>query len=618
MTSRARAVGRFHTARLRVRKSALEKVFSTKKMEYVWGKYVRDGLRKQEILDLHDYLDFHSDRSAIFLSLNNQINEGLYAPQKSLPVRIEKKNGVTRALVVPSPEDAVVLQCLVEAIYPHAKAKQPSENSFFSRSHGFAGPALQFHTDYIWFRRWRTFSKIRLEMVSTHQFICVTDIANYFDNIDYRHLRNVITTLDAFDEVILDILFLILDTISWRPDYLPSPGKSLPQVNFDAPRLLSHIFLFEIDEFLRSRTNDSFVRWVDDITVAVSSRSDGKEILRDLDELLMTRGLRLNSGKTAILSASEAAKFFWASENKYLDAQKNRIDESKTPKRTIAAVSRLLRSRFDSLYLDRGNRHGQKDKILKRYLSLFTQMKDSHILQYSKNILEQEPGLRDGLWRYFLAIGPNAQVLRMVRDYLLGGHALDDASIFHAVKMLISWSVAPNSRLHRNLQLLGIKLGADQYVNRSPLFFLASLWLLGKYGRRSHIYSLVEYHSDLWKTSSFLSRQVASIIPKFRDHSMEMPIRDLIERHKQPAANSVLKNLDNIRGAGPGVPKALRLYVLNGNNKGGYSLPRFLICLHVLLATGIPVAVRVTLRDDIIRMNTDPIYNFVLNSLKFT
>jgi hypothetical protein len=85
-------------------------------MQNVWQLYVRNGMRKQEVLDLHDYLDFHRNRKGIFEALETSIADGFYAPSRSFPVRIEKKHGVTRTLVIPTPEDAVVLQCLVEAM----------------------------------------------------------------------------------------------------------------------------------------------------------------------------------------------------------------------------------------------------------------------------------------------------------------------------------------------------------------------------------------------------------------------------------------------------------------------------------------------------------------------
>jgi hypothetical protein len=199
-------------------------------MEKVWKNYVRAGFREQDVLDLHDYNDFHWGRATLFENLHAEISSGRYFPGKSTPVRVEKRHGVTRTLVLPTPEDAVVLQCIVESILPLVLPKQPSKNSFFSRSHGFSLPEIKFHKDYIWFKRWVEFTKIRVKVASTHKYVLITDIANYFDNIDYRHLRNMLSTFGGIEEVTQDILFSVLDAISWRPDYLPSPGRSLPQV----------------------------------------------------------------------------------------------------------------------------------------------------------------------------------------------------------------------------------------------------------------------------------------------------------------------------------------------------------------------------------------------------
>ena len=202
----------------------MEKTFAVAAMETVWKNYVRPGLRGQEILDLHDYNDFHWGRRQLFQNRYSDICAGRYAPLPSTPVRVEKKHGVSRTLVLPAPHDWVVLQCIVESPLPTALKKQPSHNAFFSRSHGFSKPEFWFEKDYIWFKRWAVFSKTWVEIISTHTHICTTDIANYFDNIDYLHLRNMISVLDDVDEVTLDILFKVLDQISWRPDYLPPPG----------------------------------------------------------------------------------------------------------------------------------------------------------------------------------------------------------------------------------------------------------------------------------------------------------------------------------------------------------------------------------------------------------
>ena len=63
-------------------------------------------------------------------------------------------------------------------------------------------------------------------------------LANYFDTIPLHSLRNVIAAASKISEHVLDLLFFVLETLIWRPYYIPNSGVGLPQLNFDAPRLL--------------------------------------------------------------------------------------------------------------------------------------------------------------------------------------------------------------------------------------------------------------------------------------------------------------------------------------------------------------------------------------------
>ncbi len=604
----------FHTRRLSGRREEIERVFSIGVMERVWSKYIRAGLREQEIPDLHDYNDFHWDRKALFARLHNALSSGSYAPQKSTPVRVEKRYGVTRTLVLPAVEDCVVLQCIVEDMIPSALRKQPSRNSFFSRSHGFSSaPKFQFEKDYIWFRQWRKFSNVRLEFVSTHAYICVTDIANYFDNIDYSHLRNIVSTLHSAEEVTLDILFSVLDKVSWRPDYLPSPERSLPQVNFDAPRLLSHIYLYEVDAFLKSATGDRFVRWVDDMTMTTTSVAAGKALLRDLDQLLLTRGLRLNSGKTQILSAAQARRFFHEAENAFLDGVKDRLARYSIGSKRRLNLLMAVRHRFDQFR--KLPPYGQAEKILRRYLTHFTSLQDDYAVKFAVLALPTEPVLREHILRYFSALGPRRETFRAISGYLKGQDALDDSSILQAVQAITEWQVRPNSVLHRDIRQLGIDIGSTTFVECNPFFFVGSLWLTSKYGLRRHITDLISLNYPVWSQSEFLARQVASTFGKFRGHRAGDQVRGLVEGLRFPFASAVFSSFDRIVASST-LRSEVSLYVLNGRNRTTYSIQRFLICLYVLTSSKLDPFARRALRTEVLKYVSDPLYVRVINSIK--
>ncbi len=208
-----------NTTRLEERRDALKDCFKVPRMIAAWERYVRDGMRKQEILDLHDYYDFHRHRTATLAKYRSEILTGRYKPRTPITIRLEKKVGLTRRLSVPTVEDAVILQTLVEKIYPSIKKAQPSANAFYSRSHGFVAPEIKLDDfgEYFWFIHWKKFAEKRFAFTSAFEYICITDIANYFDNIDFRHLRNILSSIVKADEVIFDILFMILEGLSWNP-----------------------------------------------------------------------------------------------------------------------------------------------------------------------------------------------------------------------------------------------------------------------------------------------------------------------------------------------------------------------------------------------------------------
>jgi hypothetical protein len=602
-----------HTPRLAARQVALETVFSAANMQEAWKSYVRPGLRDQEIIDLFDYNDFHWNKDARFEDLLSAIINGRYRPRSAIPAKLEKSLGVCRTIITPSPEDALVLQCIVERLLPNALAKQPSKNSFFSRSHqSFAG-TFTFGRDYIWFRQWSRFAKRRLVIATAHKWIATTDISTFFDNINYAHLRNILSSLGEIDEVILDVLFSVIDNISWRPDYLPSSGVGIPQVQFDAPRLLAHAYLFEVDAYLKDQTGDTFVRWVDDITFAVDTRQQAKRLLRDLDVLLQMRGLRLNSGKTKILSAVEARRHFLQRENAFLDRIKIQIDRAiKSQKSTVSLSKRVERS--FSKFVVRPPQ-GQSDKVKKRYIGLLSDLKSPFAIRECLSCFVSDPSIRDTAYRYFYALGPNIQVLRAFSDYLLSDDALDDASLCQISKLLTDWGPAPHTRLYREMILLMENVSDPTHIKGDPFRFLLSLWLVTKYSTQARLRKHLEDCEEIWMHSEFLSRQVAASGAKFRNPAHYEWLSERISRHGFRSALSVDSAIRTLKSFSGSIPSSIRLYILNGGNKGRYTIQRFLITVAVLSSPLLSNSVKIALKAAVLKVLSDEHYIRVVKAI---
>lgn len=579
-------------------------------MRRAWRKYVRSGFRRQELFDLFDYNDFHWNREKRLKDLSRAIIAGRYKANNSIPIKVEKSLGVCRTIVIPTPEDAVILQCVVEKLLPVAMKRQPSKNTFFSRSHADTTGSFEFDRDYIWFKEWRKFAEMRFELGSAHHWVVTTDIATFFDNVRHAYLRNIISSFDGQHEVILDILIGILDELNWSPDYLPTSNIGLPQVQFDAPRLLAHIYLFEIDSYLKERTKNRFVRWVDDMTIAVNSREEAKNILRDLDTILQIRGLRLNSGKTKVLSATEAADFFHQAENKKIDALEAHIKTNLKLNRGTKGLTRRCGVAFRK-FLKRPE-HGHSEKVLKRYVGLAAELKSDYAVKHMISTFAEAPGMRDVFYRYVHDLGPRKDVFEMLSDYLRSANALDDASVYHVAQVLVDWELKSSEKLFVELRKLSKFMMSAEFVGGNPHRFSAALSLSVKYSEERSLIDQIRRSRNLWTRSEYLSRQVCASTGRVRDEKFLDECAAYITGNAYKSAGSVVEEIRKLRSTRATLEKQIRGYITNGYNKSTYKVHRLLIALSVLRSQRISKDLKTELKIEICEHIQDPFYESLI------
>src|SRR5262245_268733 len=63
------------------------------------------------------------------------------------------------------------------------------------------------------YKSWLDFQKEILKFAQQRDYIIVTDIANYYDFINYTHLRNIIAGTINVRESILDFLIFVLSSL---------------------------------------------------------------------------------------------------------------------------------------------------------------------------------------------------------------------------------------------------------------------------------------------------------------------------------------------------------------------------------------------------------------------
>ena len=538
------------------RLKTIEGVITAANLRSSWRDAVRQGLRGQIIKDLHDYLDVHRQLNPIVDRIRALVLSGRFRVSPPEIVTLEKNLGVCRRLVIPTPTDAILLQSLVRALEPAVKQAAPSAAAYYSRSH--SGPRVDDVDEsfpYPWWELWPAFQRRILEFSESHDFIVIADIANYFDTIPLNRLRNAVAGLSHFEEPLLDLLFFLLEAFVWRPQYVPHSNVGLPQIDFDAPRLLAYAYLFPIDRLLAHQTNGAFVRWMDDIDFGVHSKEEGKVALRALDEHLAQLGVRLNSAKTKLHSQKDAAKHFWVADNRALTVIQNAMKFGSGTLRTKSAQRARLRSSF--AHFAEKPQVGNWDKVMKRYLTSFGRLRDPLLLRFVPDLLATKPALRPTLFRYLLHLGYERASWVMVASYVRSQSCTDDASLFDAIQVLVMWRV-PAAAV-ADLDAVGLASAAAAKREGGGAGIAAGLWLLAKYARRDAIESYLNEFREAWTLSDWVARQVASIFPLISPSTQSILDRMFFELRLSEAAtvSTHWRQLADIRSLDPQLERYL-------------------------------------------------------------
>lgn len=495
----------------KLRKSELAKVFSKKNIADVWRKIVRDQLRKaSDIYDIFDYYDFNYNIDERALIIRAEILNGDYQCSRPLIYRLEKKLGICRHIIMPQPVDSLVLQIITEALYREIIAKQPSPNAFYSRDkHNVQKPHEIDEYGMHWLGLWKKLQKVIYQFGEMKELVVVTDLSNYYDSIDMGGLRKAITHFVDGKEVLLDLLFKIIEKITWCPDYLPYSGRGLPTTNIEAIRLLGHSFLFELDAILQLKTNNSFARWMDDIVIGADSRKEAAETLSSAADVLKSRGLALHLAKTDIYDSEDAKYHFQIESNKYLDTLEGYFKDIST---APYGIDQEIMQKFQSHLLDRRAKYWEK--VTKRYITAFGRLRSNLLLADTSTLYREVPGVRPNLLMYLSNMGFTPETAATVLDIALNLSVYDDVSLFQVCKLVTDWNIETSKTAEEFLMQFEDKISTVSKQRKEPFDFFCLLWLKSKYEDPINLYMFIMRYKNIWGTSPFLRRQVTALMAR--------------------------------------------------------------------------------------------------------
>ncbi len=514
------------------KKDEISSALSITSLRNSYQKKVKSQIRDQLFVDLIEFRDVALDLNRYLTEINDEVLSGFYQPFLPVHYLIEKSRGLCRQMTLAHPRDLIVLQCLTTALHPDISARAPSKNAFFEpgKSPSMFGKSKYLASQYGGVASWLRFQKHILNFSRSRKFVVVTDVANFYDFINFSHMRNIISDICAVSESVLDFLLYILQRLSWTPDYMPRVDVGLPQMEVEAPRVLANAMLFELDRFSEIKVPGDYARFMDDIDFGVDTIREAKETVRDIDLVLQSRQLRLNSSKTKILpvDTGEADRHFCAKENHFLDYCGEVLDRFRGKVGYNPAHSALKRAHI----VWRGNRtelpftgeryfFGNGDKIFKRIggmlLACGGNMPEDDLLWIIKN----HPSMRSYAF-YMLSFykNRNVNVYQLIR-MVLSGVFVDDSAVMNFAQYLVHSKFIRNGRLDREIRDVVDFLFSKQ---QGIFWFYATLIIASKFFDQKELLQYLDKSKSVWGGDYWAGRLIGGLQPRFppstteRDH----------------------------------------------------------------------------------------------------
>ena len=236
----------------------------------------REGIDKVTVSEFGEWFKIHYE------TLSTNLLNGIYAPNLVKGVEIPKPGGGKRQLGIPTVQDRVVQQAIMQVLQPIYDPSF-SENSYGFRPKKSAKQALQ------------TACKI----VKSGKTRCVDlDLAKFFDEVNHQRLLWLLGTRIS-DKRLLRLIERILKTGILKEGLEEQRTKGTPQGSPLSP-LLSNIVLDELDKELERR-GLNFVRYADDVQIFVSSRMSAERVMSSISKFIEGRmKLKINREKSGI------------------------------------------------------------------------------------------------------------------------------------------------------------------------------------------------------------------------------------------------------------------------------------------------------------------------------
>jgi len=307
----------------------------------------RNELRKGFIVDYLGSDAFGNSLRSNLLELRRKLLSDAYHAKPLISVALPKGSLGTRPGSYISIEDRVVLWSILKVIAPIV-SKNISEDVYSCRIKLDAGEGELFeetkisdvlHVAYLkgqiirqhidpfeqWYEAWPDFESESGKILEQgYDFLSVSDISAYFENISLPILRHQLFELIPGEQKIVNHILNCLESWAVSTHEGFRPHRGIPQGS-GVSSFLGNVYLSGIDDiFSKFRKNNDikYIRYMDDIRIFSNDVSVARNVIFTLEEAVRKYHLNLQSAKTVILKESNKNQI----SNYVYDARMDRLE----------------------------------------------------------------------------------------------------------------------------------------------------------------------------------------------------------------------------------------------------------------------------------------------------